>query len=240
MIIKKTHLLIIIITAFLIFSPLAGTTKGALKLSRTGKIRINGHSQYLGYLNAYLNLSKSGSTLTGQKVYLDTLLLNDQGGGLYTGGTPYPYDVSGGKTIVIKMIPKPSRILPATRERAKEIILGKYKLKNYIEWVYPRPDSKISFTRSLRRTVQFRWNYTGATLRTKVTIKNFTTNTEIFSTIVTAENVNVPRHIFVPGNRYRFDLEVVGPMGKFRLTKETALGSKIDFFYWAHMYFTVR
>ena len=38
---KKLFLLITFIIAFLIISPLTGTTKGTLKLSRTGKIKIN-------------------------------------------------------------------------------------------------------------------------------------------------------------------------------------------------------
>lgn len=236
---KKIFLLIILLAAFFTISPLTGTTKHTLRLPLSDKIKINGHSQYLGYLNAYLNLLKKGNPLSGQKVYLDTLLLNDRGAGLYTGGTPYAYDVSGKKTIVIKMVPKLSPLTPGARLK-KEIILGKYYLKNYIKWVYPLPDSKISFGRSLFMRVKFRWNYTGTILKTKVTIKNFTTNTEIFSTIVTAEEVNVPRHLFVAGNKYRFDLEVVGPMGQFKLTRETAMGSKIDFYYWAHMYFTVK
>jgi len=208
--------------------------------SRAGldKILVTGHSQYLGYLNAYLNLSKAGSPLIGQKVYLDTLLLSDHGSGLYTGGTPYAYDVHGGKTNVIKTVPK-MMPLPATGKN-RDIVLGRYALKNYIEWVYPQPESVIPVASLITRAVRFRWNYTGATLNTKVTLKNFDTNTEIFSTTLPAEQVDIPSRLFTSGTRYRFDLEVVGPMGQFKLTDATAPGSKIDFFYWAHMYFNVK
>ena len=129
--------------------------------------------------------------------------------------------------------------LPRTAKN-QEIILGRYALKNYIEWVYPLPESVIPVAGLITRTVRFRWNYTGATLNTKVTLKNFDTNTEIFSTTVPAEQLDIPSRLFTSGTRYRFDLEVVGPMGQFKLTDAAAPGSKIDFFYWAHIYFNVK
>jgi hypothetical protein len=234
----KTIILISALGAFLLLNPVSDALGQKTISLKTDKVKVVGHSQYLGYLNAYLNLTKGLSTLPGQKVFLDTLLLMDRGGGLYTGGTPYSYDVTGGKTITIKMAPTTSSLKPATRLN-KPIILGTYSLKNYIEWVYPQPEAKIRATPITLRANTFRWNYTGTVLPTKVTIKNFTTNTEVFTKTVTAEQVVVPMKIFKPKNRYRFDLEVVGPMGLFRLTDAVAPGSKIEFFYWAHMYFDV-
>ena len=64
--------------------------------------------------------------------------------------------------------------------------------------------------------------------------------TEIFNKTVTAEQVDVPANLFISGNKYRFDLEVVGPMGLFKLSRDTAPGSKIEFFYWDHIYFFVK
>lgn len=235
---SRTLILISILVGFLILNSPAGAIGQKTISLRTDKVKVIGHSQYLGYLNAYLNLTKRTTPLAGQKIYLDTLLLTDRGGGLYTGGTPYSYDVTGGKTITIKMAPESPTLKPAGK-LIKPIVIGTYALKNYIEWVYPQPEAKIRATPITLRANTFRWNYTGTILPTKVTIKNFTTNTEVFTKTVTAEQVVVPMTIFKPKNRYRFDLEVVGPMGQFRLTDAVAPGSKIDFYYWAHMYFDV-
>jgi len=221
-----------------VWTPLHSQTKGTRIPFGSDKILVTGHSQYLGYLNAYLNLSKNGTALPGQKLYLDTLLLNDQGGGLYTGGTPHAYDVKRRGTISIKLMPK-GTLLPASRF-PKEIVLGTYTIKNYIEWIFPLPEAVISLGRPIMRSIRFRWNYTGTTQNTKVTVKNFTTNTEIFTQNIVAEEIDIPVHLFVRGNKYRFDLEVIGPMGQFKLTDATAPGSKIDFYYWDHLYFYIK
>ncbi len=217
---------------------LISQTKGVTIPFGSDKILVNGHSQYLGYLNAYLNLAKNRSPLAGQTVYLDALRLTDRGGGLYTGGTPFAYDVTAMNTIVIKLKQKGLPV-PGSRTTG-DIVLGTYAVKNHIQWVHPLPDAVLPLARPLLRTVKFRWNYTGTVLNTKVTLKNFSTNTELFTATVTAEEIDIPAHLLTTGNRYRFDLEVLGPMGQFKLTDATAPGSKIDFFYWAHMYFQVK
>ena len=232
----------VIIFSLIIFTAiqinLTGTTKPTLIRFGSDKILVIGHSQFLGYLNAYLNVSKGGTPLTKQDIYLDRLKLRDIAGGNYSNGTPYRYDIEAEKKITISLVPKTLLYQPG--KRPKPIILGTYKVNNHIEWVYPSPDSKISISPTLLRTLKFRWNYTGKILRTKVRIKNFTTNTEVFNRTVTAEEISVPAHIFVRRNRYRFDLEVDGPVGLFKLTKVTAPGSKIEFFYWDHIYFDVK
>lgn len=204
------------------------------------KIKINGHSQYLGYLNAYLNVTRAGRPVNGLKIFLDKLQLSDRGGGIYSGGTPYSYNIKPGNVITIRLQPSP---LVSPRDR-KSTVLATYKVNNVIQWVYPKPDGVITLGRPpsaslLGRSIKFQWNYTGRTRKTKVTIKDFSKNVVIFSTTVMAESVMVPRSKFVPGRKYRFDLEVDGAMGKFVLTNNVQPGSEVLFYYWAHMYFTV-
>ncbi len=233
---------ILIIFSLIIFTAiqinLTGTTKGTIIRFGSDKIWIKGHSQYLGYLNAYVQIKKGGLPMLKQNVFLDSLKLRDLSDGRYSNGTPYVYDIAAHKLITIKLVPKPALI--ASGEKPEAIVLGTYKVNNHIEWVYPRPNSKISLSPLIIRNVKFQWNYTGKILKTRVRIKNFTTNTEIFEKTVTAEEVNVPARLFIRGNRYRFDLEVDGPVGLFKLTKATAPGSKIEFFYWDHIYFDVK
>lgn len=228
------------LTLCLIAQPLIAGPQRLPLLPGSDKILVTGHSQFLGYLNAYLTLKRKNIPINGQRVYLDRLLLTDQGGGVYTGGTPYAYDVSGGKTVVIKLVPKEP--LQGSHPLVKEIALGSYAIKNTIQWVYPLPDAVLTIGAPvpLMRSITFRWNYTGATLNTKVTLKDFTTNTELLTRTVVAEFIDIPTNLFVHGHKYRFDLEVVGPMGQFKLSDATAAGSKIDFYYWNHIYFMVK
>lgn len=215
---------------------------GAQKFSRLGqKIKINGHSQYLGYLNAYLNVTKGGRPVTGLNIFLDKLQLSDRGGGIYSGGTPHSYNIKPGNVISIRL--KPSRLAPV-RER-KPALLASYRVKNVIQWVFPKPDGVITLGRTsppslLGRSIKFQWNYTGRVRKTKVTVKDFTKNVVIFSKTVMAESVMVPRSKFIPGRKYRFDLEVDGPMGKFVLTDKVQPGSEVLFYYWGHIYFQVK
>ncbi len=234
----KTILFLILIIFLISTFHIEGTVKTKLAPFGADKYKVIGHSQFLGYLNAYLNVKKGGAPLPGQSIFLDTLKLRDLSNGRYSNGTPYVYDIAAHKLITIKLVPKPA-LFPAG-EKPKPIVLGTYKVNNHIEWVYPRPDSKITLGPILMRAIKFRWNYTGAVLKTRVRIKNFTTNTEILNKTVTAEEIDVPVHLFVRGNKYRFDLEVDDPVGLFKLTRETAPGSKIEFFYWDHIYFDIK
>jgi hypothetical protein len=224
----------------LLTPPLIGSPQKGPFLPGADKILITGHAQFLGYLNAHLTLKRQGLPLPGQRIFLDTLLLTDQGSGIYTGGTPYAYDVGGNKTVVIKLDPKEP--LPGFHRPAGEVILGRYAIKNIIQWVYPLPNAVlgISAPAPLAKSVRFRWNYTGAILNTQVTLKDFTTNTVLLTRTLVAESIDIPPGTFVRGHKYRFDLEVVGPMGQFKLTDLAAPGSKIDFYYWDHIYFTVK
>ena len=217
---------------------ITGTPAGTLRPFGSDKIWVSGHSQFLGYLNAYVQIKKGGLPMLKQNVFLDSLKLRDLSDGRYSNGTPYVYDIAAHKLIIIKLVPKPALITP--REKPEAIVLGTYQVNNHIEWVYPLPNSKISVNPLMIRNLIFKWNYTGKTLSTKVRIKNFTTNTEVFSRTVTAEQISIPARLFIKGNRYRFDLESDGPVGLFKLTKETAPGSKIEFFYWDHIYFDVK
>ena len=234
----QKHFLTMIAIVLAIASAVTGQTRGTFSSIASDKILVTGSSQYLTYINAGLHLSRNGSPLPGQRVYLDSLLLNDQGNGQYSGGTPYAYDPSGNKTVVIKMIPK---LLPSPGlKTAREITLGTYLLDNYIRWVYPLPEAVIPRRSLIGRTVKFRWDYTKTVLNTLVTLKNFTSNTVLYTATVCAEEVDIPAGLLTAGNKYRFDLEVVGAMGQFKLSTDTAPGSRIDFYYWGHIYFTVK
>ncbi len=228
---------IIFTTSFLPYQ-LSGETSG---IKTFDKIKVVGTSQYLGYLNAYLHITKRSTPAEGLKMYLNNLLLNELGSGIYSNGTPFHYDISPGKIITVKYIPR-TPLNDRTSKNNKPIILGTYKFTNYIQWIFPLPYSTISPTKGIvpKRTVTFKWNYTGKILLTKVTLENFTTHTKIFSKTVKAESIEIPSLLFKKGIKYRFDLEVVGPMGKFQMTNATAFGSKIVFYYWDHLYFTVK
>ena len=202
------------------------------------RLKVVGTSQYLSYLNAALDISEGGRPVEGLKVYLNELQLSDRGGGFYSIGTPYPYKMALGKTIVISYLPEEP--LRRIHERPRPIILGTYKINNYIEWVYPLSESTISLGSSASPNVIFRWHYVGRILKTKVSLQNFTKHIDVFSTVVTDEKVAIPKKLLKSGDTYRFDLEVLGPMGQFRLTEATARGSRIDFYYWGHIYFRVR
>jgi hypothetical protein len=245
MVLKKIVLLTSVFVFILTF-PLSTQVKkssgisGALPIK---KLKVTGTSQYLGYLNAYLNITRGIAPMKGLNIYLDKLQLTDRGGGIYSGGTPFKYRIARGNTIRITQ--KPSRLLAPRREKFKEILLGSYKVNNTIEWVFPKPDAVIPIGRTsppvlLTRTIKFQWNYTGRVRRTKVTIKDFAKNIEIFNKVITGESVMVPRSLFKSGRKYRFDLEVVGPMGKFVMTPAVAPGSEVLFYYWDHLYFYAK
>lgn len=242
----KRIILLVVVFALVVTFPLAAQAKklptdiGALSVK---KLKVNGTSQYLGYLNAYLNVTRSAAPVTGLNLYLDKLQLNDRGGGIYSNGTPFKYNIAVGNVIRITLKPT---LTPGTRVGiSREVLLGSYTVNNVIEWVFPKPDSIVPLGRTsppvlLAPAIKFQWNYTGRARRTKVTIKDFTKNVEIFNTIVTGESVDVPRRLFKPGKRYRFDLEVADPMGKFVMTSAVAPGSEILFYYWDHLYFDTK
>ncbi len=233
---KKIFIFVSILILFLSLPYNAKSIPGPRRFTR---LKVVGTSQYLGYLNAFLMVTKRGIPVNGLRIYLDKLKLNQLGGGNYSNGTPFHYKVADGKFIRISY--RPVRKFPGIKPtRSKPVILGVYRIKNHIEWVFPLPESVISVRRLLSRSVKFRWNYTGAILKTKVSLKNFNTNTLIFQKTVTAESINIPVTLLKPGTKYRFDLEPVGPMGKFRLSRYTAPGSKIEFYYWDHLYFNVK
>ncbi len=202
------------------------------------RLKVVGTSQYLTYLNAALDISEGGRPVEGLKVYLNEVQLSDRGGGFYSIGTPYPYKMALGKTIVISYLPEEP--LRRIHERPRPIILGTYKINNYIEWVYPLHNSTISLGSSASSYMIFRWNYVGRILKTKVSLQDFTKKVDVFSTVVTDEKVAIPKNLLISGHTYRFDLEVIGPMGQYKLTEATARGSRIDFYYWGHIYFKVR
>ena len=230
---KKKNLIIFLSLILFIFS-----ISFAQRAFTKKRLKVVGTSQYLKYLNAGLDISEGGRPIEGLKVYLNEILLSNRGSGFYSAGTPYPYKMALGKTIVISYLPEEP--IRRTHEKPRPIILGTYKINNYIEWVFPLPNATISLGRSAFSYIIFRWNYVGRILKTKVTLENFTKHSTVFSTIVTDEKVSIPKNILKSGNTYRFDLEVVGAMGQFRLTEATAKGSKIDFYYWDHIYFRVR
>ncbi len=230
---KKKNLIIFFSLIIFIFS-----TSFAQRSFTKKKLKVVGTSQYLGYLNVGLDISKGGRPVEGLEVYLNEVPLSDRGGGFYSIGTPYHYKMALGKTIVIRYLPiEPIRRIHEIPGRK---ILGTYKIDNYIEWVYPLPDSVISLRSSASRYVIFRWHYVGRILKTKVSLQNFTKHIDVFSAVVTDEKIAIPKNLLKSGDTYRFDLEVVGPMGQFRLTEVTEKGSRIDFYYWDHIYFRVR
>ena len=210
-------------------------------IPRRDKFKVTGTSQYLKYLNAGLDISKRGVPLNGLKVYLNELLLNNRWSGFYSNGTPYNYKMKIGNKIVISYVP--NRIIRRVGSKFRHIILGEYKINNLIKWVYPLPNSTIFLRR--RRSVSsryiiFSWNYVGRILKTRVTLQNFTKHRTVFSTVLTGEHVSIPTNLLKSGDSYRFDLEVVGPMGHFNMNYSCVTSdSKIDFYYWDHLYFKV-
>jgi len=251
MILKKTTLSIVFFAAILFICQGSGFTKTSGTLTVPSKIEpkilVKGSSQYLGYLNAYLTITKKGVPQNGLEIYLDNLKLMDRGSGNYSNGTPFSYNIKVGNVIRIRQ--KPSKSSPIRekvgKKELREILLGSYKVNNTIQWVFPKPDGVIPLGRvagaaMLTQKIKFQWNYTGRVLKTKVTIKDFTKNVEIFNQIVTGESVLVPKSLFKAGRKYRFDLEVDGPMGKFVMTDNVARGSEILFYYWGHIYFMTK
>jgi hypothetical protein len=231
--------ILIVFLSGLLFFTFVTRVSARRRVQRIKRMKIVGHSQYLGYLNAALTITKAGAAVRGLKIYLNELPLNERGPGFYSNGTPYNYDVKMGKKIVISYIPKPS--IFNVKERQKKVIIGVYKINNCIKWVFPRPHAVISLRNHFSRTVKFQWDYLGRVLNTKVTITEFKKDGRvIFNQNVVGESVNINKSLFTPGMKYRFDLEVIGPLGQFHLYKRVARGSKIDFYYWDHLYFSVK
>ena len=209
---------------------------------RSKKLQVNGTSQFLGYLNAYLDVKQSGRPLTGLSLFLNRLKLNDRGGGIYSNGTPHAYPIKQGNMIRISL--KANKFVPAG-SRGKPVLLGSYRVRNTIEWVYPKPDTVLPLGRRGPRILPnkkliIKWNYTGRVRNTQVRIKDFTANIEIFNKTVMGESVAVPISKFKSGKKYRLDLEVVGAMGKFKMTNAVTPSSEVKFYYWTHCYFFVK
>ena len=234
----KTYLVFPLLLFIYFISVSQGFTQRR-ELRESKKMKVVGTSQYLKYLNAGLDISRDGAPLKGLKIYLNELLLNERALGFYSNGTSYPYKMEIGKKIIITYFP--NHTLTRAQRRIKQITLGVYRIDNYIEWVFPRPNTVISIDEGIGRTIRFRWHYVGRVMNTKVTVAEFKPGGKIiFTKNVFGESVNIMKSLFKYGMKYRFDLEVVGPMGHFRLTNYTTRDSKIDFYYWDHLYFQTQ
>ncbi len=233
----KQKMLIIFLLLILFFSFISQVSARTRIIPLTKKLKVVGFSAYLGYLNVALNITRGGVKVDDIKIFLNELLIKGGGAGYYSSGTSYHYEVQPGKKIIISYLQSPS--ISKERRRSKPIILGTYRINNIIEWVFPQPNAVIPVGgRTLSRTIRFRWNYTGRVLNTRVTITEFKKGGRtIFNRTIVGESIEIDKALFKIGTKYRFDIEVVGPMGHFRLSEYTAPGSKIDFYYQDHLYF---
>ena len=212
------------------------------------KIKVNGNCYVTLYLNGYIELSRDGIPLRGQNVYMNSLKLTNQGDGSYIGAiTSSAYAPAIGNIITIKMKPKVGRLFRTGKNvLKKEIVIGKYTLNKYVKWTYPRPGMVValksprSFTAP--QTLKFTWHHFGAPFRLNVVIRNMTSNRVIFNRTVpaSAKKVNVSTLLFKKGDRYQFGLKGKNAIGKFKLHKSAAKGSKIDFYYTDIIYVNVK
>ena len=214
----------------------------------TNKVTVNGYCYVVLYLNGYIELSRSGTPLAGQGVYMNNLRLNNSGSGNYIGAiNSSAYVPAVGKVITIKLKPRAGRIFAPTKKLIlKEVLLGKYTINGYVKWTNPLPGSVISLksreTFNTGRTLKFTWDHFGRSFRARVKIRDMATNNEIFNQTISAsaEEISVPSILFKKGGRYQFDVGSKNVMGKFKLTKAVTKGSKIEFYYNDVIYVNAR
>lgn len=206
------------------------------------KIKVTGFAAYYGnavYVSASITLEMNGRPLTKVRVRINDSLLRSQGNGTYNGAIVSPYRIRiGNKLVYTVEFPKTLYMASSPRPYTGKIVLGTYKIKNIVRWVWPQPGQTIPAT--LLRAYNFKWNFTGNPAPTEIFIKDKKTNTKIFSKILSTEQHNVNSRLFHPGRDYAMGIWASSPLGKFKLSKHCAPGSKIDWYFSNIMTFSTQ
>ncbi|MEN8223316.1 MAG: hypothetical protein ABFR36_08670 [Acidobacteriota bacterium] len=237
---KKNFLLILIFIALI--TPANSQTltvkQPVLTLAKP-KIWVQGHAQYYGnakYISAYLTLKINGSPLSNVKVRINNSVMMNHGNGNYGGSIPSTYEIRLGNELVFSVeFPKGLYVAGSPPPFTGKVVLGTYKIKNIIEWVWPKPGQSISVGRFI--AYLFKWNFTGTPATTEFFIKDKITNKKIFSKNTGAEQQSVLATLFKPGKQYRMGLWAVKPIDNFKISKHCAKGSKIDWYFSSIMTF---
>jgi len=202
-------------------------------------IWVRGHAQYYGnarYISAFLTLKMDGKPLSNVKVWINNSLMMNHGDGNYGGSIPSVYHIKLGNELVFSVefpkVPYPLGSPPPFRGK---LVLGTYKIKNIINWVWPVPGQTIPTGRLL--SYLFKWDFTGSPAKTEFFLKDKNTNTKIFTKHTSAEQQHVAAALFGPGKEYVMGLWAVDPIDKFRLTANCAKGSRIDWYFSSTMIF---
>lgn len=203
------------------------------------KILVTGHAQYYGnakYISAYITLKMNGRALSNLKVRINDSLMMNHGNGNYGGSIPSTYKIRlGNKLVFSAEFPKLPYRLGSPPPFKGKVILGTYRIRNIIKWVWPKPGQSIPTGRFL--TYLFKWDFTGTPATTEFFIKDKKTNTKIYTKNTNAEQQSVMARLFSPGKEYVMGLWAVDPIDKFRLKNSCAKGSKIDWYFSSTMVF---
>lgn len=241
---KKSFILTLIIIGLAIpaiaqIKTLQPTIKQPVLTLAKPKIHVTGHAQYYGnarYISAWVTLKIDGKPLSNVKVWINNSLMMNHGDGNYGGSIPTPYLIKlGNKLTFTAEFPKTPFSLGSPPPFTGKIILGSYKISNIIKWVWPKPGQVIPVGNFL--TYLFKWNFTGTPARTEFFIKDKKTNTKIYTINTSAEQQSVMAGLFSQGKEYIMGMWAVNPIGKFRLSKHCARGSKIDWYFSSVMVF---
>ena len=237
---KKNLLLVLIFIALILPAlPQIRTLETPILTLAKPKIEVTGHAQYYGnakYISAYITLKMDGRPLSNVKVRINNSLMMNHGNGNYGGSIPSTYRIRlGNKLTFTAEFPKTLFSFRSPPPFTGKIVLGTYKIRNIIRWVWPKPGQTIPVGNFL--TYLFKWNFTGTPALTEFFIKDKKTNTKIFTKNTSAEQQSVMAGLFSPGKEYVMGMWAVNPIDKFRLTKHCTKGSKIDWYFSSIMIF---
>lgn len=230
---------IIFISLIMPALPQVRTLKPTLLTLAKPKITVTGHAQYYGnakYISAYLTLKIDGRPLSNVKVFINKSLMMNHGNGNYGGSIPSTYKIRLGNELVFSgEFPKAPYRLGSPPPFTGKVVLGTYKIKNIIKWVWPKPGQSIPVGRFIAYV--FKWNFTGTPATTEFFIKDKSTNKKIFSKNTSAEQQSVLAKLFKSGKQYVMGLWAVKPIDNFKLSKYCERGSKIDWYFSSTMVF---
>ncbi len=203
------------------------------------KILVQGHAQYYGnakYISAYLTLKIDGKPLSNVKVRINKSLMMNHGNGNYGGSIPSNYDIKIGNELVFSVeFPKAPYLVGSPPPFTGKIVLGTYRIRNIINWVWPKPGQTIPTGRII--SYLFKWDFTGSPAKTEFFIKDKSTNTKIFTKNTSAEQQSVMAGLFNSGKEYVMGMWAVDPIDKFRLSGVCSKGSRIDWYFSSTMIF---
>ncbi len=231
---KKNLMLALIFVALIVpsYSQTLTLQQPVLRLAKP-KIWVQGHAQYYGnarYISAYLTLKLEGKPLSNVKVRINDSVMMNHGNGNYGGSIPTPYNIKLGNELVFSVeFPKMPYIAGSRPAYSGKVVLGTYRIKNIIKWVWPKPGQTIPAGRIL--TYLFKWKFTGTPAITEFYIKDKITNSKIFTKNTVAEQQHVMANLFKSGKEYIMGMWAVKPIDNFKLSKDCAKRSKIDWYF---------